>query len=278
MNLRRAALGFALAITASAAQAQGFGDTSFRSADGTTIRAVYMKPPGAGPFPAVVALHGCGGLYSTRGPGLSRRHQDWAARWVAQGYAVLMPDSFGSRGLGSICGTRERAVRPGRERVADVQGARAFLQSQPDIRANRIVLVGWSNGGSTVLHAVSRGAAARDGRPDFARAVAFYPGCRTPLERGTNSRVPVSILIGGADNWTPAGPCRALVDRMRASGNRADITVYPDAYHGFDDPASRVRERSGLAYTGDGSGRAMVGTNPAARQDAIRRLADPLGR
>ncbi len=278
MSFRFASAYLALAVTTSVAAAQGFGGTSFRSADGTTIRAVYMKPPGAGPFPAVVALHGCGGLYSTRGSGLSRRHQDWAARWVGQGYAVLMPDSFGSRGIGSQCGTRERVVRPGRERVADVQGARAFLQGQSDIHADRIVLLGWSNGGSTVLHAVSQGARVRDGRPDFARAVAFYPGCRTLLERGTDSRVPVSILIGGADNWTPAGPCRALVDRMRSSGGRADITVYPDAHHGFDDPASPVRERSGLAYTGDGSGRAMVGTNPAARQDAIRRMADPLGR
>jgi dienelactone hydrolase len=64
----------------------------------------------------------------------------------------------------------------------------------------------------------------------------------------------------------------------RAAGAQAEIITYPGAFHGFDDPASRPRERSGLAYAADGSGRAMVGTDPLARADAIRRVGELLRR
>lgn len=244
---------------------------SFTNAEGVTIQARLLLPHGAGPFPAVVALHGCGGSSNARGE-LMRRDRDWAARWVGQGQAVLLPDSFGSRGLGSQCGVADRQVRPGRERVSDVEAARAFLQGRADIRPDRISLVGWSNGASTVLYALSSRRRPGDGRPDFHQAIAFYPGCRTPLARGLAPRRPLTILIGEADNWTPVGPCRDFAARARAAGARIDLVTYPGAFHGFDDPASRPRERSGLAYTADGSGRAMVGTDPVARADAIGRV------
>lgn len=247
----------------------------FSNAEGVTIQARLMLPPGNGPFPAVVALHGCGGSANARGD-LMRRDRDWATRWVGQGHAVLLPDSFGSRGLGSQCGVADRQVRPGRERVSDVEAARAFLQGRADIRPDRITLVGWSNGGSTVLYALSPRRRPADGRPDFHQAVAFYPGCRTPLARGLAPRRPLTILIGEADNWTPVAPCRDFAAMARAAGARVDLVTYPGAFHGFDDPASRPRERSGLAYTADGSGRAMVGTDPNARADAIRRVGDLL--
>lgn len=264
------ALGLA-AANPSGASAQTAEAVRFAGADGTSVQAVLVRPAGAGPFPAVVALHGCGGRDNARGE-LARRHADWASRWAAQGLAVLMPDSFASRGLGSQCGVRGRTVRPARERLADVAGARTYLQTRSDIRYDRISLVGWSNGGSTALHAAGRDARPADGRPDFMQVIAFYPGCRTPLERGLVNRLPLTILIGGADDWTPAAPCEALVSRARSMGARAEIVVYPGAFHGFDDPASRPRERTGLAFTPDGSGRARVGTDPAARADAIRRV------
>lgn len=247
----------------------------FTNAEGIAIEARLLLPAGQGPFPAIIALHGCGGRDNARGA-LTRRHRDWADRWVGQGHAVLLPDSFGSRGLGPQCSVTDRSVRPGRERVSDVAAARDFLQGRPDIRADRIILVGWSNGGSTVLHALSARRRPGDGRPDFARAVAFYPGCRTPLARSLAPRRPLTILIGEADNWTPPAPCRGFAAMARAAGATVDLVTYPGAFHGFDDPASRPRERSGLAYTADGSGRAMVGTDTAARADAIRRVGQLL--
>jgi dienelactone hydrolase len=265
----RLVLALLLAILTRTVQA---AETVSLSAPGIELKAVLYRPAGAGPFPAVVALHGCGGLYGGDGA-LSARHADWGERLAKLGFMVLFPDSFGSRGAGSQCATTSRVARPSTERVADALAAKAYLQSRPDVKPGAVSLLGWSNGGSTVLYAVEPATAPRDGRPDFARAVALYPGCRGPAEHGNwRSRVPLLILIGAIDDWTPAAPCNALAKRAVAAGADVSIVLYPGAYHDFDYPNLPPRTRSGLAYSADGTGVVHVGTNPAAREDALRRI------
>lgn len=242
-------------------------------ADGITLRGELLRPAGAGPFPAVVAMHGCDGLYERGKTAMSPRHRDWAERLAAAGYVVVLPDSFGSRGLGPQCRVSEREVRPSRERVSDALAAKAYLQSRADVKPGAVSLLGWSNGGSTVLYAVEPRRAAKDGKPDFAAAIAFYPGCRVPMETGRwRARLPLLILIGGADDWTPPQPCAALAKAAAAQGDRVSIHVYPGAYHSFDHPNLPVRVVKGLAYTARGTGSAHTGTDPAARADSLMRV------
>ena len=263
--LARLAITVALALLGRTAAA---AETVLIPAPGVELNAVMYRPAGAGPFPAVVALHGCGGLYGRDG-GLSARHADWGERLSKLGFIVLFPDSFGSRGAGSQCSTTSRVARPSAERVADALAAKSFLQSRPDVKPEAVSLMGWSNGGSTVLHAVEPGAAARGRAPDFTRAVALYPGCRTLVEHGNwRSRLPLLILIGASDDWTPAARCNALAQQAA----NVSIVLYPGAYHDFDYPDMPLRTRSGLAYTADRSGVAHTGTEPAAREDALRRV------
>jgi dipeptidyl aminopeptidase/acylaminoacyl peptidase len=65
-----------------------------------TIQAVYFRPPGTPAdkrVPLVVAAHGCGGMYSespSRRYELSERSIAWTDMLLADGYAVLWPDSF----------------------------------------------------------------------------------------------------------------------------------------------------------------------------------------
>src|SRR3954465_1138238 len=61
------------------------------------LRAQLYKPDGKGPFPTVIALHGCGGLAGRSEPVLAR-YREWAEDLVKDGKAVLLPDSYGSRG------------------------------------------------------------------------------------------------------------------------------------------------------------------------------------
>ena len=220
-----------------------------------------FKPSGTKPVPVIIGLHGCGGLLSPTGD-FSRVTSDWANRWVTAGYAVLFPDSFGSRGLSSQCTVQDRKIVP-RHRADDVNAAADWLTGQSFADAKRLALVGWSHGGSTTLSAVRL-----NGEPsqaEFRTAIAFYPGCsgfnRTP---GWRPRVPLNILIGAADDWTPAEPCRALQSRPNVR-----YVEYPDAYHGFDAPNVAIRVRTGLRYSVKGDGTAHIGTNPAARAAAI---------
>jgi dienelactone hydrolase len=241
------------------------------------LKGELLRPAGAGPFPAVVALHGCGGLFGKDGA-LSRRHQDWAERLTQAGFMVLLPDSFGSRGLTSQCRNSDRTVRPSRERVGDAIAAAGYLKTRPDVKRDAVNLLGWSNGGSTVLYALRTAAGSPEEQP-FAKAVAFYPGCRVPLERGNwHTRIPFLLLIGEADDWTPAGPCREFVRVARDAGEPASIITYPGAYHSFDAPDMAIRVQRDLAYTAKGDGVAHSGTDPAARKDAIEQVMGFLAR
>lgn len=252
---------------------------------GITLAGVVYRPAGTGPFPAVVALHGCAGLTGRDGK-IMPREEDWAQKLVAEGFVVLLPDSYSPRGLVSQCRVRERKVRASRERRDDAHAARRWLQQQAYVKHNAVSLLGWSNGATGVLYAMRAERPTRPGRrfrvvgTDFAKAVAFYPGCRTLLDAGDfKPRAPLLVLMGQADDWTPAKPCEAMVSRAKTLGGDATFVGYPGAYHDFDVPDRPVTVLKGLAFTGAGTGGdAHTGTDPAARADALKRVPQFLAR
>jgi dienelactone hydrolase len=197
---------------------------------------------------------------------------------VAHGFAVLFPDSLGSRGLASQCRERDRKIHASKERVADANAARLWLLAQSYVQPAHISLLGWSNGAAAVLWTIRPTAAPRDGSADFRSAVAFYPSCRRLHETAWSARVPTLILIGSADDWTPAATCQQMVAGAHDRSARVQIVVYPGAHHEFDRANSPIRLRTGLVNTVDPSGRAHGGTNPAARSDALKRVPEWLAK
>jgi dienelactone hydrolase len=249
---------------------------TFASADGdlldgkpTLLDGYLFRPEGKGPFPALVALHGCSGLFTKRGT-LNARFSDWGRRLAGLGYVVLFPDSFNPRGISETCTRRDRSgFSPHKERSRDAHGALLWLQTQSFVQKDRIGLIGWSNGGITLL-AIIDSSLEKEGTEDFRVAVAFYPSC-TSFSKNQNwrPRIPLTILIGEEDDWTPASSCKALVARAKKSGYPADIVTFPNAYHDFDHPDLPLKTRTGLAFTVNKEGTAKVGTNQAARAAAI---------
>jgi dienelactone hydrolase len=193
-------------------------DADLTKAAPTQLEGLLYRPAAAGPAPAIVLMHGCGGLYGRNGVP-PPRHHDWAWRLQGLGYVVLHVDSFTPRGLREICTSKEHTISPSRERPRDAYGALTYLQSLPFVQLDRIGVLGWSNGGSTTLYTVDSALAARPKglRHDFRAAVAFYPGCRAPLSRktGWTTAIPLLILIGEADDWTQAQPCVELAGRAK---------------------------------------------------------------
>jgi dienelactone hydrolase len=229
--------------------------------------AQLLRPQGPGPFPTVIALHGCGGLFN-REDDLAKRETDWADRLVGAGYAVLFPDSFTARGFRQICTVHDRKIFP-KDRADDVAAAVEWLAKKPYIDSKRLALMGWSHGAMTALWAVRQGFMG-DG-PQIKAAIAFYPGCREIARQADwHPRLPLTILIGAADDWTQPVPCRELAQREGFK-----LIAYPDAYHGFDAPNSKVRVRKGLGAVK--SGEAHVG-DPVARAAAIKEVMATLDR
>src|ERR1700726_5343299 len=149
------------------------------------------------------------GLMNATGA-IAVKYRDWAQLLVKAGFIVLYPESYSSRGLGSQCASRNRPVRPDHERVADANASRRWLEQQPDVRADHISLLGWSNGGSSVLWTV-RPQRGIDDKFDFRSAVALYPGCRRLDSTAWAARVPTLILIGASDDVSSPQECERMV-------------------------------------------------------------------
>lgn len=257
-------------LASAQASAQEIVTFASRDQPATALSGWLWRPAGAGPHPALVLLHGCGGPTAPSGK-LNSRLSDWAGRLAAAGYVALAVDSFGPRGIGSTCGKGADRLAPG-VRVDDALGGLAWLRGRGFVRRERVAVFGWSAGSQTVLSLVYDGKNKTAGLPggNFRAAVAFYPGCRGFNENPRwRSRIPLQIEMGAADDWTPAAPCQALAERRQAAGDPIAITLYPGAYHDFDAPDMKIRVREGLAHSADGTGRAHVGTDPAARIQAI---------
>jgi dienelactone hydrolase len=249
--LRSLFIALALVASEAAAEAITLGDERLP----TTLH----KPDGAGPFPAVVMMHDCSGL----GPLSSGAPGRWAKELLSQGYVVILPDSFSTRGYpNGICTDASKGrvdVRPS-VRARDARAARAFLRTLAYVDKERIGLMGGSHGGFTTLVTLSRPGSG------FAAAVALYPRCQ--FVQHLKPDAPLLILIGELDDWTPAKECATL------AGERVTVKVYPGAHHSFDSPRPEryIAERiNPSAPSGRG---ATTAGNAEVWADSIRQVTE----
>jgi dienelactone hydrolase len=290
--LRNSLIVLALAL-ASAAAAQQEADAPdkraletvhFVSLDGKTDLTAYLgRHPGDAPRPAVVLMHGCSGLRNAEGR-IFGNDRAWMRALFAKGYDVLTVDSAGSRGFGQTCTASPDRVTMYRDRPKDAYAALQYLQAQPFVRPDRIGLMGWSQGGRTVLLSINDKSI---GRPaglshDFVAAVAFYPGACSERQQSKpftqvepqhwTTAIPLLVLFGEADTWTLFPPCEAFISAAKARGNPVELKSYPSAVHGFDAPNQPVRERP--EYRTQDGRIPLTGTDKDARADAFPRVLE----
>lgn len=193
---------------------------------GDPLNGYLRMPAGAGPFPAIVLLHGC--------EGMKQFQNDWAAYLTEKGYATLVVDSFSARGQdGPICDrvNSERRSKLVSGRVFDAFGALQYLTEQPNISADRIAVLAWTR--ETGISLVNEDSSSQFFKERFAAAVQFYPECFS-TSAGGKFFAPLLVLYPSENDWSVEKDCVALA--AKSTGISPDLRIYEGAYHGFDDP------------------------------------------
>jgi dienelactone hydrolase len=197
-------------------------------------------PPGNAKVPAIVLMHGSGGIYQAM-------LEYWPQQFNAAGYAVLSVDSFGPRGVSSTAD--DQSLVPFAADIADAFAALKVLAAHPRIDAKRIAIMGFSRGGITAWRtAVERIIAAQKLPPDlrFAAHIEMYAGgCagvfRLIVKPGVFAKEPMLWIHGEADDYTPIAPCQAYAGEIGKAGTPVEFVAIPGAYHKFDlDDQKRV--------------------------------------
>ena len=110
--------------------------------------------------------------------------------------------------------------------MTDAYGALSYLSSLPFVDEERVLLMGFSHGGSATIHALQPTSWLPPDSPRFMAGVAMYPYCSANMRR---LYAPLTIIIGEKDDWTPAVLCVGS-----ASGTDVPVHVIPNTHHGFD--------------------------------------------
>ncbi len=211
------------------------GPTSFAGKpDGPDTTRLY-KPDGDGPFPAVVIMPTCGGVRSET--------FDWAKRALDAGFAAMVVDTLGPRGVRINC-FPPLPVMPTRL-AKDAFDALTYLRKFPFIDPDRISVIGMSQGAGIAVMVSGAGAGVA-GRPfidnppakGFASAVALYPVCSWPERqiRYVPSKIstPLLVLMGDQDNETPPENCVSLLEEQKTAGAPVEWEIYKGATHCWD--------------------------------------------
>ncbi|MDP8911903.1 MAG: S9 family peptidase, partial [Actinomycetota bacterium] len=225
----------------------------FSSFDGETVPVFLYLPPGPGPFPVVIMIHG--------GPESQLRpiFNPLAQYFVAAGYAVAAPNVRGSTGYGKRyehlddVGKRLDAGR-------DLVSLHDWLARDGRIDRDRAVLYGGSYGGYMVLAGLAfhpeRWAAGVE-TVGISSLVTFLENTAewrrafrereygslerdrqfleevSPLRHVEAIRAPLFVIHGANDPRVPVGEAEQIHRSLTQRGIRCELLVYPDEGHGL---------------------------------------------
>jgi dienelactone hydrolase len=236
-------------------------------APATVVGTLTLPAGAAARMPAMVIAHGSGGI-------LPGREDAWATRLNKLGIATFVVDSFAPRGLASTA--RDQSRLSTMANLADALSALKLLATHPRIDPARIGVIGFSRGGQVALYSslepLRRGVIQNELR--FATHVALYPSCSIPYRAQQVSSAPILMLLGGADDYTPAAACRDYAAWFSSKGAPVQVVTYDGANHDFDIPEA-PRFVQSLQSARDCKAEVDVETGTVRRFDTGEFLRDP---
>lgn len=204
-------------------------DVSYKSGD-ETVHSLLFTPPGKGPFPGIVVIQEYWGL------------NDWvkeqASKLADQGYAALAVDLY----RGKVADTPDVAHElmrglPEDRAARDLHAAVEYLKSSPNVKKDRIAAIGWCMGGGLALNLALT-------EPALTAVVINYGHLST--DPAAIQKIHAAILgnFGGQDRGIPPDDVKKFEETLKKEGKQADIKIYPDAGHAFQNPNNKSGYRA----------------------------------
>jgi dienelactone hydrolase len=197
---------------------------------------------GADKVPAVVLVHGVGGLMMNQ--------DEWARVLNSWGIAAFILDYLSGRGITPFSSDDLRLLAPAR--TVDLYRALSLLSTHPRIDPDRIAVMGFSRGATATLLSSTDRFRTLYGPPNvqFAAYIGLYPSCLLRYRNVARAAArPIRLFHGAGDDWTPVEPCRTLVADLKKAGADVVLTEFPGATHAYDDPSNKERMNFAGAVT-----------------------------
>jgi dipeptidyl aminopeptidase/acylaminoacyl peptidase len=229
-------------------------NVSWTAPDGTVIEGIICTPPGDGPFPLVLDVHG--------GP-IGAYQRSWAMHnygvplLVSRGYAVLLPNPRGSSGRGQEFAAAVLGDMGGADTYDYLSGIDVMVErgiADPE----RIGTTGVSYGGFMSAWLVTQDQRFKaavagspvtewysftfttniprwglwfldDASPEEAGNQVFT---RSPVMHASKARTPTLLTAGARDRCTPAGQAREFYQALTGHGVDSELVIYPEEGHG----------------------------------------------
>jgi carboxymethylenebutenolidase len=211
-------------------------DTEFPGKAGSLF-GYLARPSTSGKYPAIIVIHA--------NQGLNDYTRDVARRFAKQGYVALSVDFLSRHG-----GTQKvnpkgeglsniRELEPWQSVAEDTDAGYAYLKTLPDVRADRLGLIGFCWGGEMTFSTATevRGLNA---------VVVFYGRSPKPLERVEKIQAPVLAHYGEKDPGVNQD-IPSTEEAMKKYNKSYNYKIYPGAQHGFHSDTSPERYHPGAA-------------------------------
>ena len=202
-----------------------------KGAPATLAGELRIPKPGSDRLPAVILIHGSGGV--------GGNVDAWAKEINSLGIAAFILDSFSGRGI--VNTLSDQSQLDSLAMTVDAYRALALLAQHPRIDPDRIAVMGFSKGAVPAVYSSNeRFRKLYDpAKVGFAAHIGLYTPCNVQYRDDDKvTGAPIRLFHGIADDYVSIAPCRAYVERLKAAGVNVALTEYADAFHAYDGTTS----------------------------------------
>jgi len=186
-----------------------------------------IPKPGTDKLPAVILVHGSGGI--------SASHNRWADELNSIGLAVFVLDSFAGRGI--VNTINDQSQLDSLAMMIDAYRALGVLAKHPRIDPARIAVMGFSKGAVTAVYSSNERFRKiyAPANVVFAAHIGLYTPCNVSYRDDDKvTGKPIRLFHGIADDYVSIAPCRAYTERLKKGGADVSLAEYAGAYHAYD--------------------------------------------